>query len=300
MSVVDAGKWYEQRGARFQQLFNGEFAEHYKVTTDNQNDSALVVKEYFEAVHNPKIFYGAQHPDNGLYTCRALIVRPLAPKGWEALARYSSKPEGQSEQEEEPNPLDRVTKISWTSEFYQEFTHKALKLRDANGAILEEDDDGIAMLTSALYPMEPLEIDRVAWNINFRKNFTDPPEWVKSFNNKLNELDFVVGNHTLEPRTCKMQSLHISEPQIENEITYVEVGGTIGYRSETWDSDRMNAGFYDIAGRRIEDNGTPPAPCVKAWPLTERGTKIENPTEGTVNFRNYQLYETADFNLLPF
>lgn len=300
MAVVSAGKWYEQRGGRFQNIFDGEITEQYKVVTDNATDGPLVIREYFASVNSPKIFYGATHPDDALYTCRALVIRPLAPKGWEALARYSSRPEDQSQQEEEPNPLDRATKISWTSEFYQEFTHKALKLRDSDGIVLEEDTDGIAMLTAALFPMEPLEIDRVAWNINFRKNFLNPPDWVKTYANKLNATNFVVGNHTLAPRTCKMQSLHVSEPRIENEVTYVEVGGTIGYRSETWDAIRLNAGFYDIAGRRIHDNDSPPAPCVKPWPLTTRGTKIENPDEDSVNFRYYQIYETADFNDLPF
>lgn len=283
MAVASANLRHDQRGGTIGGVGESDVARHYLVKTTARTDDEQVIAAYFATVLG--IFKGSQHPNNGLLKARDLDCQPIsgAPLAWDVVVNYDDQ-DDDDDDDQEPNPLNRKTKISWAAEFVQVFT--------------DEDKDGNAMLNDAGYPMDAIEVDDVRWTINLRKNFVQPPFWVTEYCNTVNSSKITVQGLTCEARTLKFNSLSIGEEQTQNDVTYVEVNASVSYNPKTWDLKRINVSIYDINGKRITDADG--EKVVEPWPIGTDGLKISTPTTSNVVYKTFRRFDEKDFNNLPF
>jgi hypothetical protein len=286
MAVVWAREHWEGRDGSFGSVTDNTMTRVWKVKTNNKLDDQTVIVAHFTGTMG--IAFLSPHPSNGFFTARKIDPKQMAvsPYAWTVTVTYSTEPLREDEDEPE-NPLDRPVRISWSSELSQEFTTK--------------DKDGKPMLNSAGDPLEPYEKDDVRWIIRLVKNFSALPTWVANFTNKVNSSSLSIGGLTLAERTCKVQSLQISEQQVQNDIPYVEVSVEIAYRPDTWDAKRLDEGFHEKLGSTrqkilLDDNNEPSEPV----PLNGAGAHISEPDPDNAVYLDYEIYEEEDLNDLPF
>lgn len=286
MSVVYAREVWPGRDATFENNVNNDLTRAWLVRTDNKLDTQLVVKDYFTTALG--IQFLSPYPGNSFYTARRMEIlqKDESPFGWDVTVDYSTRPfEQETEEGDFVNPLNRPTRITWSSEFVQKFT-----LRDK---------DGDPLVNSALFPFEPQEIDHVRWRITLRKNMNPVPEWVASYVNRVNTSSVTVGGLVLAARTLKANGLSISELQVQNDVPYYEVAIELSYDPDKWDLEILNQGFRDLGGTYITDDDG--ARVEEPWPLDANGDPLDTGwSEGDLTYEVYKVYKEADFNVLPF
>ena len=221
---------------------------------------------------------------------------------WHVTLDFSSLQISQEEQEREdtPNPLDRRARVTVRSVRYGE-----LKITDRDGNVKR---------TSAGEIYEPKEVDAARWVINVRKNYLEIPEFVWSYQNKLNADSINVKGRVLEAECVKFSEVVVPELMIENGQEFYPIEFELDYRepmsgNPSWRDHRVDAGFYFLnsSGKlaRImvltEDGDEEPA-VVAQW-LDGSGGKlrdiIDNPQPGDETINEFDDYETADFSVLP-
>lgn len=285
MAVLWAREHWEGRDGSFGAITDSTMTRVFKVKTDNRYDDQTVIVSHFANVMG--ITFLSPHPSNGFFTARKLDPKQMSqsPFAWMVTVQYSTEPLNEDEDEPE-NPLDKPLRVSWDSELSQTFTTK--------------DRNDKPMLNSAGDPLEPIEKDDVRWMIRLTKNFSSVPSWVANYVNKVNSSSVTIQGLTLEPRTCKVQSLRIGEMQVQNDVSFMEVSVEIAYKPDTWDAVRLDEGFHYLNGSSeptkitLSDGSEPSEPVL----LDGDGGILANPTPDNAHYLNYRVYEEADLNTL--
>lgn len=198
--------------------------------------------------------------------------------------------EEELEREQKPNPLDRRARITVRSARYGELTIR--------------DRDGNVKRTSAGEIYREREKDATRWLISVRKNYTDIPEFIWTYQNKVNDNKVTVKGRELDAETVKFGEVMVPEIQIENGISHIPIEFELEYRRNGWADERVDAGFYYLSGTDLKPildaDGEPVT--VEEWldgsgsPLRDT---ISNPSPGDESFNTFYDYETADFSILP-
>lgn len=288
MSVLTVSENWPQRSGSFGTVSDSRLTRHWLVKTDSKWDNAVTIRDHFRDVLG--IEYLTPHPSNIFFTLRNLQCDPLddTPIAWNVTGIYSTAPLDDDEQDQQiDNPLLRPTIIEWNSEISQEFTTK--------------DKDGKPMLNSAGDALEPIEKDDVRWVISLTRNFASIPFWVAEYTNTVNSAAVAVQGQTLAARTLKLQRLHISPLQVENDIPFYQVNCELAYKPDTWDVDRLDEGFHYLDGsdrkKILLDDGESPSEPV---PLDGSGGILANPDPDNAVYQTKKIYSEKDHNNLPF
>lgn len=285
MAVVWAREHWEGRDGSFENTRTNQLTRTWKVKTDNKYDTALVLQSHFASALS--ITYYAPHPLNAFYTARRLqfTQESDSPYFWRATCTYSTEPLKEDEDEPE-NPLERPVRISGSSELVQVFTTK--------------DQDGKPMLNSAGDPLRPLEVDDVRGTITAAKNFAALPSFVFQYPKRVNSSSFTIPGipFTFDARTVRCSGFRWSDPQVQNDVTFVEVAMDFSVNPDTWDIVRLDEGVYYLSGStrtRIMIDGEP---AVTDVPLDGGGGVLVNPDEDNAVYRTWRHYPELDFNTL--
>lgn len=228
--------------------------------------------------------------------------------------QYSNKNE--LDEEEDANPLNRDTRISWNSITYQKFVFK-----DRNG-------DAI-MTTAGEFFEEVPGIDDVRWVLHIEKNVSVVPLWVLAYENKLNDSAVVFDNVSFSPELLKLQGLNISPTQFENQTEFRALSFDLHYKSDGHTLDIANRGFYEqvtVPGgtdyiRKVKSPAYDENDTLlqynnpnRRWPSTpsplygntaediaadRAGSQIIKPTTENAVILKFDVYDTADFSALP-
>jgi len=298
MAVIRCEEHWKNRDGSFANITDNRVNRSWIVVTDDKYDNSFTIASYFASTLG--IVFLTPHPDNNAYTARDLQAdqQDDSPFWWIVTVPYSTEPlKADAEERQAANPLDRPVRITWDSENAQEFTTK--------------DKDDKPMLNSAGDPLEPVEKDDIRWIISLTKNFGSLPAWILSTVNKVNESAITVSGLSLAARTTKVQRLHISEQQVDNDIPYYEVTVELAYKGSTWDVKRLDEGFNVSSGDgrvsatdkikiQIEDDAGEFQDATEAIPLDGAGAVLASPTPDNAVYLTKKIYEEADLNELPF
>jgi hypothetical protein len=300
MAITIEEMW-QGRGANGAGLTESSATRRWRVRTDNKLTSWETIQSYGISIGKfPNRF--DPHPDNGYLTARVIKSENQddSPFHWIVTVEYSSKPLKEQEREKEnPDPLDRRAKRTWSTTVYQQRV-----TQDINGeAVVNSEGD---------YFPDPPEKDASHWTVTVTKNVSTVPAWILSYNDcPINDDEWEIGGVTVDPGCARLYEIRIGDEQEENGITYMQLSYTVEFRKEGWVQKYLNQGFR-IQGTDADDNevlvhaqiwneeekqyekATAPVMIDKAFHVV-----ISRPTPSNVDFMEYDIYEEKDFSVLP-
>jgi hypothetical protein len=290
MAVVSFKEIADGAGAQSSGPEESSITRVFRVTCDSKYDNALSIQP------SMPIDYGTTLTGYPNFVCQSVNYdrEHIGPSFSTHILTYEFRTtavdQEKLDRQQFPNPLDRRARVTVRSVRYGE-----LKITDKNGEVKR---------TSAgeIYPAK--EVDANRWTIHVRKNYTVIPDFIWTYQNKLNDSTITVKGRTLEPETVKFGDVVVPELVKENGVEHYPVEFELDYRRDGWKDKRVDAGFYYLDGttlKRIKDGEEEPV-VVEEW-LDGTGGKlrdiISNPQPGDETINEFDDYETADFSILP-
>lgn len=232
---------------------------------------------------------GQAHPRyEGAY-CTRVHAAPQGPLVWQVEAEYQTP--GRTGQQN-PNPLNRPARIRWSTVVMR--------------MPVFYDRDGKPILNTAGEPFDPpLEVDRKLPVVEVRKNLASVPSWILDYREAINSTAWTIDGVIILAKCAMMESVEVSEVQVENDISYREVAyrAVVAPTALGWQPRLLNAGYSELVGSGnnqklapIVINGTTPSHPV---PLDANGRRIPKPTPTNVIWLTFNVYPELDFNFLP-
>jgi len=239
----------------------------------------------------------------GTLTCRCVSRTPeLASKDdfsqFKVVCEYKSIL-NQTEQArvDQPNPLDRAEKVTWTSRTVMKAKNRLQLANDGSGLIFAYKNftsawvfDGKPYLAAntARDPFDPpIEVPTTEWIATITKNVTEPPEWLETYENTVNNSDVYVGRRLVKKGCGKMCDLRIGENMQENGTVFCQVQFSIVTAKprpaktgetvvpEPWDIEVLNEGMRTFGATKwkniVDQNGQAVS---KPVPLDDTGVPI--------------------------
>lgn len=227
---------------------------------------------------------------------------------------------------DQPNPLDREAKVTWNSRTVMEAKNRLQMATAASG--LEKayklfsssfTFDGKPYLTAntARDPFDPpIEVPTIQWAGVITKNVTEPPEWLETYENCVNDADVYVGRRLVKKGCGRTGDIRIGENMKENGVVYCQVQIPILTRKpraartgetvvpEAWDIEVLNEGMRTFGASRwkniVDQNGQAVS---KPVPLDGTGLPVAVPgaaiAEDDLYWMLFRDCERKDFLALP-
>ena len=225
-----------------------------------------------------------------------------------------------------PNPLDRTAKVTWTSRTVMEAKNRLQLATAASGLELAYKTfsssftfDGKPYLTAntARDPFDPpIEVPTVEWIAAITKNVTEPPEWLETYDNTVNDADIYVGRRLVKKGCGRMGDIRIGENMKENGVVFCQVQFSIMTRKprtartgetvvpEPWDIEVLNEGMRTFGASRwkniVDQNGQavakPVALDATGAPISVSGAPI---AESDLYWMLFRDCERKNFLTLP-
>ena len=272
----------------------------------------------------------------GTLTCRCVSRTPeLASKDdfsqFKVVCEYKSIL-NQTEQArvDQPNPLDRSAKVQWSSRTVMKAKNR---LRLATDSTTPPEARILAYQTfSSDYTFEekpylvantardpfdpPIEVPTTEWIATITKNVTEPPEWLETYENSVNNSDVYVGRRLVKKGCGKMCDLRIGENMQENGTVFCQVQFSIVTAKprpaktgetvvpEPWDIEVLNEGMRTFGATKwkniVDQNGQAVS---KPVPLDATGLPIALPgaaiAETDLYWMLFRDCERKNFLTLP-
>lgn len=300
MAFVSADLIADGRSFQFAGQDNASISRVYRVTTNDKHDEPLGLTS------SMPVGYGSPHPIYPAYQCleESWSNEQNGPNLsiWIATFTFKTNTIDQEEQERKdiPDPLDRRARVTVRSVRY--------------GKLIDKDLNGQAFITSAGEPYPAQEIDDERWTITVRKNYTSIPDFIWTYQKKLNASPITVKGQSLEAKTVKFGEVSVPELQIENGVEHYPIEFTLDYKRDGWQLSLLDAGFQfknaDESNKLTEcwvydTDGTTQIPATVAVLLNGSGNMLHLAlgravnSSDTVYYNDYDIYETADFSVLP-
>lgn len=225
-----------------------------------------------------------------------------------------------------PNPLDRAAKVTWTSRTVMEAKNRLQLATASSGLELAYKTfssdftfDGTPYLTAntARDPFDPpIEVPTNEWIAVITKNVTEPPEWLETYENTVNDSDVYVGRRLVKKGCGRVGDIRIGENMQENGIVYCQVQVSIMTKKpraarsgesvvpEPWDIEVLNEGMRTFGAakwKNIQDqNGqavSKPVPLdATGLPISVTGEPI---AESDLYWMLFRDCERKSFLSLP-
>lgn len=257
----------------------GSHTRAFLAMTDNILDDELVIMSHADC---PKV--GDMHPSDPDAWCRSVRARneDYSKKVWTIEAEYST------DREINISPTADPAEISWDTENYQRAYFK--------------DRSGYGITNSAGDPYDPPpEGDDSRWTVTVTKNVDVVPTWLLTYRDAVNSAAFNLDGLAIPAGAAKIMSVKIGKWEKRSIFWYRTVSITMAIDSAGWQLSLLDAGFRAISGsNRVNitnagdgENVTGPVP------LNGSGVVLTNPTPSTCVFRNFDIYPSKDFSVLP-
>lgn len=318
MSIDTCQEQFDQRGGDATGIEIGD-DRYFLIKSNDKYDTSISIRDD-GCARGLLPNYLSPHPDNVFATCRRLrITQKVGSIWWTAQAEYSTKPLTEDEKErEEPNPLDRRAKISWSTRSYTE--------------PIDKDIDGNPVMNSAGDSFDPpVEREASYWVATVEKNMLAVPTWIIEYENAINESSYNIDGLDVDPECSRLTGLSISERLEENNVTYRRVGFQIEFRAppngenyqdggETndpitpkgWTKCVLDEGLRHVP-YRDENGDTIPIDQLKKVNITDEqgelitspalldglGMAIPQPTAADAKYLCWTVYHKRDFSVLP-
>lgn len=281
---------YQGREADIGKFQDWKYKRHWLVFTDSRvYHEGAVLTEGISGGYFPTP-YLSTHPADSRFLCKRLYARQdtKATKQWRVTADYDTAPWDDDDEE----PLDRRTKVSWSTVKYQK--------------AVEKDRVGDAILNSAGDYFDPPPLKDVSrWTATFTKNLSAVPTWILTYPDVLNDADWTVQGIAIPKNAAKIMSISISDLQREGDTEYYTFTYTVEFdAADLWKGKYLNQGFYYLTDPAVSprnrkrcrvDNRDSASPIL----LTADGEILTDPTPATATFEEYDIYEEKDFGVLP-
>lgn len=198
---------------------------------------------------------------------------------------------------DQPNPLDRSAKVTWTSRTVMETKNRLPAIDSSDGSALSYNlflpaftfsTKPCLVANRARDPFDPpIEVPTAEWIAVITKNVTEPPEWLETYCNTVNDSDIYVGRRLVKKGCGRMGDIRIGENMQENGIVYCQVQFSIMTRKprpartgetvvpEPWDIEVLNEGMRTFGATKwkniVDQNGQAVS---KPVPLDDTGVPI--------------------------
>lgn len=239
----------------------------------------------------------------GTLTCRCVSRTPeLASKDdfsqFKVVCEYKSIL-NQTEQArvDQPNPLDRSAKVQWSSRTVMKAKNRLQLADDGSGLVFAYktftsawtfDGKPYLVANTARDPFDPpIEVPTTEWIATITKNVTEPPEWLETYENTVNDANIYVGRRLVKKGCGKMCDLRIGENMQENGTVFCQVQFSIVTAKprpartgetvvpEPWDIEVLNEGMRTFGATKwkniVDQNGQAVS---KPVPLDDTGLPI--------------------------
>lgn len=287
MSVLSAQRLWDDRGAELDKQATETVTRSWLVKTDNKNDT----EEQIKASGLIPELYDALPGNSGLTVRRRSIrQKPESPFAWVVTCTYSNETDSQEIEErvQALNPVDRRAKIRWSTNNYTKIIHK--------------DIDGNAIINAVgdYFIDPPPEIEVSRWTVTVTKNVLVVPAWLLLYQDAINSGSFVVGGLTVSPGCARLTGIAIDDLQKENGFEFYPLSMTLEFRKEGWQLKLLHQGYNCKVGsakvKCVDDNGVP---VTSPACLNDSGGQIDDVTPETAVYKNFNVYESLDFSVLP-
>ena len=262
-------------------------SRNWQIVVDDPHDNSRTIANSEVGVTLPNLF--ESHPDNIFATCRSLGIKQSKGLIWNAKAMYSTEPITQDEREraDEPIPIDRDVKISWSATSYDKVTVKDL----ADKAVVNSAGD---------YYDPPPAITWERLTFHFRKNYVTTEPWVLDYINSVNESGIIILAIEIPAEKAKFSQPSGGEEQEENGQLYHETSWDIEVDVRTWQLEILDEGLREIDGTdRVNMTDVSGADLTSPAMLDGFGAKLADPTLDNAVFNEHKVYYLKDYTQLP-
>lgn len=235
--------------------------------------------------------YLSTHPDDARFLCKRLAGKQdtRSPLHWRVTADYDTKP---WDNDDEENPLDRRTKVSWSTVKYQK--------------AIEKDRDGEAILNSAGDYFDPPPLKDVSrWTATITKNLDAIPTAIFDYPDAINDADWTLQGITIPQHTAKIIGIQISDLQKEGDVEFYTFTYTVEFDSvHQWKGKYLNQGYYYLTDPAVSprnrkrcrvDGRDSASPQL----LDGDGQQIADPSPSNATFEEYDVETELNFSVLP-
>lgn len=198
---------------------------------------------------------------------------------------------------DQPNPLDRSAKVQWSSRTVMKAKNRLQLADDGSGLVFAYktftsawtfDGKPYLVANTARDPFDPpIEVPTTEWIATITKNVTEPPEWLETYENTVNDANIYVGRRLVKKGCGKMCDLRIGENMQENGTVFCQVQFSIVTAKprpartgetvvpEPWDIEVLNEGMRTFGATKwkniVDQNGQAVS---KPVPLDDTGVPI--------------------------
>ena len=257
----------------------GQHNRAFLALTDSISDDETVILSHADC---PKV--GDIHPNDVDAYCRSVRAtnQDFSKKVWTVEAEYST------DREINISPIADPVEITWDTENYQRPYFK--------------DRNGYGITNSAGDPYDPPpEGDDSRWTVTVTKNVDVVPEWILTYRDSVNAAAFNLDGLAIPAGSAKIMSIKIGKWEKRSIFWYRTVSITMAIDSAGWQLSLLDAGFRKIsgAGRVNITNSIDGENVTSPVPLNGSGGVLAAPTAATCIFRNFDIYPSKDFSVLP-
>tara|TARA_R110002110_G_scaffold229651_1_gene445200 strand:- start:5042 stop:5941 length:900 start_codon:yes stop_codon:yes gene_type:complete len=245
---------------------------------------------------------GSAYPRDPFAYCTSLKVDCVGGwKQWTVSASYKVIANANENEPPEANPSDDPPTVTFSSEIYQEPV-----FRDIN-------DEGIMNSAGAHFADPSPMRDAAHLIIKVKKNISVVPGWCLSYQNSVNNGQFTMGGLAVAEQLARLSRIEVSDAKIRGDYRYYELAFELHIHRDGWRQTILDAGLMQkdpgvtLAGIAFVPDPTKRVPCVDAdgqavtspVALDGSGSQLANPSPGTAQYKEFQIYPEVDFSILP-
>lgn len=270
--------------------FHESSSRNWLITVDSRYENQRTIYNQTAGTSLPIIFQS--HPSNIFATCRSLTIDHYQGFVWKAKADYSTEPLTQSEREraEDPVPVNRRVKVSWSAANYDK-------------VIVKDKDDNAVINSAGDYYDPPPSVPWDRLTFHFRKNYASPSPWISSYCNSVNVSPISILGIAIPAGMARFTQPSGSEEREENGQIFHETTWNIEVDNKTWQLEVLDEGLRyldpDDATKRInavDDDGNEVSSPIL---LNGSGAKLDNPTISNAVYNEHKVYSELDYTFLP-
>jgi hypothetical protein len=296
--------------SRSDERFRGVHQISYEAMTNSTMAPAKVVNEAVASFSLPTAWSGYNYGGHTEATSvlRSYDVRlknaAASQYLWLITCEWGPLEDGEDNNQDETNPLNRSAQYAWEDEVYTK--------------VVDKDRENKAILNSAKKPFdEPLEIEETRGVLVVSINVADLGACIfynRRFQNAVNRTTWNIGSQSAPPRTVLCRSVSASRLQTENSYTYYSLEFRFAFKEDgdTWDEKILNRGLMKQIVN-LQPDGDPATADDFDWEvikdnkgnvitepvmLDENGMPLKKDAEPT--YSTYRVRREVDFAGLPF
>lgn len=279
MTITQVNEIWQGRDGSGDVSGERQYSRVFRVITNNKFDTAV------EATVTGTPIIGNLFPSDNTAFCQRVTAtqETFSPTVWIVTCSFSNK------RQITTNPLSDPTEFTWSSEQFQRPYFK--------------DRSGEAILNSAGDPFDPPVIgDDSRVSVTMTRNVSTVPSWFLQIGDKLNSSFVTIDGIGVVAERAKIQKVSAGKQQVRNNTGFRTISTTMHVQDKSWQKSILDAGMREKDGtdRKHILNSKDKTKVSAPVPLDGSGNAITDPTPANAVYKDFDIYETFNFNILPF